>query len=86
VSIFLPVLCLTKRIVRDRPVLKQKPQGLTAWIMQYVAAHMSEDSRIGPLLYADIMYTYLVLDSFTAFLINPFTAGCNGTTELYLTL
>jgi hypothetical protein len=45
VSIFLPVfLCLTKRIVRDRPVLKQKPQGLTAWIMQYVAAHMSEDS------------------------------------------
>jgi hypothetical protein len=42
--------------------------------------------RIGPLLYADITYTYLVLDSFTAFLINPFTAGWNGTTELYLNL
>ena len=41
---------------------------------------------IGPLLYADITYTYLALDSFTAFPINPFTVGCNGPTKLYPTL
>jgi hypothetical protein len=42
--------------------------------------------RIGPLLYADIKYTYLALDSFMAFPINPFTAGCNSPTKLYPTL
>jgi len=44
----------------------------------------TEIMRIGPLLYADI--TYLALDLFTAFQINPFTAGCNGPTKLYPTL
>ena len=41
---------------------------------------------IGPLLYADITYTYLVLDLFTAFPIILFTVGCNGPTKLYPTL
>ena len=44
------------------------------------------ERRIGPLLYADITYTYLALDLFTAFPMNPFTAGCNGPMILYPTL
>ena len=49
-------------------------------------AEMDAELQIGPLLYADITYTYLALDSFTAFPINPFTVGCNGPTKLYPTL